>query len=163
MNKIFLVVILCFFLTTFQAQSYLGWVTHNVNLRKGAVLEYKIFSSLNPGAQIFIVSLEDNYGFANIIDIASNKEGYVSKSFIEQADKVEISQDGIFQPTDATSNYKPEIKIFNNTVKTLTLKLNDIIYTFASGERKSYHFDPGVDNYKASEPGVIPNLGMENL
>ncbi len=163
MKRLFLLALLCFSFSVGNAQSYLGWVTTQVNLREGPGTNHGIISSMPQGTQIFIVSNTTENGFVNIIDIASNKEGYVSKAYIEQGDEIEISQGGIFQPTGETSTYKPEIKIYNNTIKTLTLKLNDIIYTFASRERKSFHVDPGVYNYRASAPGVIPNLGMENL
>ncbi len=163
MKRLFLLALLCFSFSVGNAQSYLGWVTTKVNLREGPGTNHGIISTMSQGTQIFIVSTKAENGFVNIIDIASNKEGYVSKAFIEQGDEVEISQGGIFQPTGATSTYKPEIKIYNNTVKTLTLKLNDVSYTFSSRERKSFHLDPGVYNYRASAPGVIPDLGTENL
>jgi uncharacterized protein YgiM (DUF1202 family) len=163
MKKIFLVGILCLFFATINAQSYLGWVTSGVNLRQGPGLDYKVKSSLNSGAQIFIISLENKNGFVNVIDIASNTEGYVSRKLIKTGERIMESEGGLFQPTGATDTFNPEVKIYNNTNRTLTLKMNDRTFTFYSGERKKFDLPPDIYNYRASAKGVIPNIGQEIL
>ena len=65
------------------AQSYLGTVTKQANFREGAGKEYDVIGSLMTGSQIFIVSLETENDFYNIIDIRTNKQGYIHKSFVE--------------------------------------------------------------------------------
>ncbi|MFN8145690.1 MAG: SH3 domain-containing protein [Bacteroidia bacterium] len=71
------------------SQSYLGWVTKQVNFRQGPGTDYGVISSLKPGTQIFIVSLETENDFYNIIDIATDKEGYIHKSFVKLGEVVE--------------------------------------------------------------------------
>lgn len=145
------------------SQSYLGWVTKQVNFRQGPGKDFDITSSLKPGTQIFIVSLETNNDFYNIIDIASDKEGYVHKSFVRLGKKVEENESGIFVPSGKTSEYNPEIEIFNNTSRTLTLKLNNEVYSLSPKQKKSIILPPGSYNYRASAPGVIPNIGTESM
>lgn len=64
------------------SQSYLGTITKQVNFREGPGSDYEIISSLKPGTEIFISSLETDNDFYNVIDIKSNKEGYVHRSFV---------------------------------------------------------------------------------
>lgn len=158
------------FLTLFQLtatsafnQSYLGWVTKQGNFRKGPGTEYGVISSLKPGTQIFIVSLDTENEFFNIIDIATDTEGYISKSIVKLGELVEKNEGGIFTPIGKTSTYDPKIEIFNNTSLKLTLKLNSETYIFSPNAKKSITLSPGSYNYRASAPGVIPNIGTENM
>ena len=163
MKNFFLLCLLCLIFTSAQSQSYLGWVTSTVNLREGPDTSYKVITSLNQGSQIFISSLADNNGFVNIIDIASNKEGYVSKKYIQVGQEIEVSSEGILQNMGQTSSYQPEIEIYNNTSLTLTLKMNDKKYSFHSKEKRKFNLPPGSYKYTASAPGVIPDVGNELL
>ena len=46
-----------FLMTSFvgYSQSYLGWITKQVNFREGSSTQYAIIKSLKPSTQIFIV------------------------------------------------------------------------------------------------------------
>ena len=46
---------------------------------------------------------------------------------------------------------------------TLTLKLNNERHFFSPFERKTITSVPGKCSYRASAPGVIPNVGIELL
>ncbi|HSJ66466.1 MAG TPA: SH3 domain-containing protein [Anditalea sp.] len=163
MSRSLLLVLLCFSFSVGHSQSYLGWVTTQVNFREGPGTNTKVMGTLPEGTQIFIISAVPVNDFISIIDIATNKEGYVSRTFVKQGDLIQVSQGGTFQPTGETAAYEPEIKIYNNTDKTLTLLMNEVIYTFHSRERKSLKLNPGIYKYRASAPGVIPDLGVERL
>lgn len=145
------------------SQSYLGWVTKQVNFRQGPGTDQEIISSLKPGTQIFIVSLETENDFYNIIDIATDKEGYIHKLFVQRGDLVEKNETGMFTPSGKTSNINPEIAIFNNTSLTLTLKLNSEAFNFFPQQKRTLTLNPGTYNYRASAPGVIPNIGTEYM
>lgn len=161
-KNILLTILFLMYLTGFS-QSYLGWVTTQVNFRQGPGKDYEIISSLQPGTQIFIVSLDVENDFYNVIDIATDKEGYIHKSFIKIGQEVEANKQGMFTPSGETSDYNPEIEIFNNTSRTLTLKLNDLVYSFQPEEKRKITIPPARYNFRASAPGVIPNIGSENL
>ena len=146
-----------------NCQSYLGWVTGQVNFRSGPSKEYEVIKLLKPGSQIFINSLEDDSGFYSVIDIESNMEGYVHKSFVKVDRLVPVNDKGIFTPTEQTTRYNSNAKIFNNTDRTLTLKMNSDVFTFYPGEKRTIELTPGSYTYRASAPGVIPYIGNENL
>ena len=116
--------ILFFVSQSIYSQSYLGTITKQVNFREGPSADNDIISSLKPNTQIFIVSLETENDYYNVIDIATDKEGYVHKSYVKVGKLVSKSNESVFVPNGKTSNYNAEVKIFNNTNKTLTLKLN---------------------------------------
>lgn len=145
------------------SQSYLGTITKQVNFRTGSSSDDNIISSLKPNTQIFIISLETENDYYNVIDIATDKEGYVHKSYIKIGKLISKSNESVFSPTGKSSNYNSEVKIFNNTSKTLTLKLNTEIYNFSPRETKNINLTPGEYDFRASAPGVIPYIGTENL
>lgn len=163
MRNLFLLLLLCLTFSFGHAQSYLGWITTSVDLREGPGTGYKSLTTLPPGTQIFITSLSAKKGFVNIIDIATNKEGFVSKSYIKVGQLIERSSEGILQNVGETSSFQPEIEIYNNTNRTLSLKMNDRLYSFYSKERKTFNLPPGNYEYRASAPGVIPDIGNEKL
>lgn len=145
------------------SQSYLGWITNQVNFRSQPDKSSEVISSLKAGTQIFIISSETENDFYNIIDINTNTEGYVHKSFVKLGDYVPKSNGGLFSPDGSSSSYNPEVSIYNNTSKTLTLKLNSEVYSFSPSERKTITISPGIYDYRASAPGVLPNIGSESL
>jgi len=159
---LFLFIILFTCLNSF-AQSYLGTITKQANFREGAGKEFDIIGSLKPGAQIFIVSLETENDFYNIIDIRTNKEGYVHKSFVKLGKQIKENDQDVFSSSGETTSYNPEVEVFNNTTLTLTLKLNSETYSFKPKEKHTLTIEPGAINYRASAPGIIPKIGTQNL
>jgi hypothetical protein len=159
---IFLLIFTITWMTGFS-QSYIGWVTKQVNFREGPGKEYKVLSLLKPGTQIFIISIDTANDFYNIIDIETDKEGYIHKSFVKLGEKVKKNDAGMFVPSGKTSEYNPEIEIFNNTSLPLTLKLNNEMYLFSSRQKRTITLSPGAYDYRASAPGVIPNIGTESM
>jgi len=129
---------------TGYSQSYLGWVTKQVNFRNGPGTDYEVISALNPGEQIFIVSLETKNDFYNIIDIATDKEGFVHKSFVRIGEIVEKNERGMFTPSGKTTTSDSEIEVFNNTSLTLTLKLNSETFNFSPKQKRMISLSPGV-------------------
>lgn len=163
MKKIIVLVAILFTYFSSFCQSYLGEVTKSVNFRQGPSKEYEVINTLKQGAPIFIISLTLENDFYNIIDIETDKVGYVHKDYVKLGKLIEKNESGLFIPAGKTQVYNPEIEIFNNTSKTLTLKLNDESYTFSPQQKKSFSITPGLYNYRASAPGVIPNIGTESL
>lgn len=145
------------------SSSYLGWISKSVNFRSGPSKEFAIIKRLDQGKQIFIVSDVPQNGYLNIIDIESNTEGYVYKTFIEFGDKIEKSKGEMFSSKGSTNSYDTQIEIYNNTNLTLTLKLNDIKFQFKPKEKRTISTKPGVVNYIASAPNVIPLNGSKNF
>jgi uncharacterized protein YgiM (DUF1202 family) len=162
--RIFFFLLLVFTnLTASLGQSYLGWITKEVNFRQGPGPNYGVISSLQPGTQIFIVSLDSKNDFYNIIDIETDKEGFVNKSFVRVGEAVKLNDPGLFTPTGKSSSINPAIEIYNNTSTTLTLKMNSESFTFQPNETRKIIVQPGSCNYRASAPGVIPYIGTDYL
>lgn len=163
MKNIFPITLFLLISIGLEAQSYLGRVTKQVNFREGPGTEYKIIKPLQQGAQVFIISSNPENDFYNIIDIESNKEGYVHKSYITIESEVPRNTVGIFSPNGTTSTYNAEIEIYNNTSKVLTLRLNKELFTFRPKEKRILNIAPGSYDYIASAPFVIPDHGRESV
>jgi hypothetical protein len=157
------ILLIMFCSVTTIAQSFLGTITKQVNFREGPGTDYNIVSSLKPGTQLFIVSLETENDYYDVIDIRTNKEGYVHKSFVKVGKQVKENDEGVFSSNGTTASYNPEIEVFNNTSLTLTLKLDDKTYSFNAHEKRTITTSPGAISYRASAPGVIPYIGIDHL
>ncbi|OYQ47954.1 hypothetical protein CHU92_00895 [Flavobacterium cyanobacteriorum] len=142
-------------------QSYLGRVTGQAGLMKGPGKGSGEILLLKPWVQIFIISMETDNDFYNIIDIATGMEGYVQKEFIKQGDAVPECDKGIFTPNGKAGTYNSEAEIFNDTSITLTLKLNSETYTFAPQQKLTITLSPGTYKYRVSAPGMIPYMGTQ--
>ena len=161
------VFLVCFLFTAFAAfgQSYLGWVTQSANLREGPDTSYGILKTLPAGTQLFIFSFAGENNFYKVKDIATDTDGYISKSLVELGQVVEGNnpENSPFESTGKSSKNNPEIEIYNNTNRTLTLTLNNEKYIFRTQETKTITVPPGRYNYMASTPGVIPYFGNDIL
>ena len=162
MKKLFTLIFFSFVISGFS-QSHLGTIIKQVNFRQGSSSNDNIISSLKPNTQVFIISLETENDYYNIIDIATDKEGYVHKSYVKVGKLVSRSNESVFTPNGETSTYESEVKIFNNTNKTLTLKMNTQLYYFSPYETKNISIYPDEYDFRASAPGVIPYIGTERL
>lgn len=163
MKRILSLLLFVLTFTTIYSQSYLGTISKTVNFRQEPNADSRIISSLKPNSQIFIISIEIENDFYNIIDIDTDIEGYVHKSYVKIGKLVQKSKQSVFSPTRTSSDYDPEIKIFNNTSKTLTLKLNADRHQFNPYETKNIKTSPGKYDFRASAPGVTPYIGTESL
>jgi len=164
MNKSFLLLLLLVITSiSVQAQSYLGYVTTTVNFREQPNTNCQVLGSLQRGNALFVISKEKVNGFYHVLDIETNKEGYVHGNYVQIEKELPKNEQGIFTPTGKTSEYKPVVKIYNNTSKTLTLKLNDEVYTFSPHQSRSLTLSPGSYSYRASAPGVLPDYGSESM
>jgi|GEM_PF-5462332 len=159
---LFLLVIVFAGLTSYS-QSYLGTISKQVNLREGPGTEYQILASLKPKTQIFIVSLETEDDFYSVIDIATNKSGYVHRSYVTVGKELPQSEGGLFTPSGSSGQENPDVEIFNNTNRTMTLKLNSESHTFKPKEKRTLTLSAISYSFIASAPGVIPNYGRETL
>ena len=163
MKSIFILflIVVCSFST--KAQSYLGVVTKQVNFREGPGSTYEIISSLKPSTQVFIISLDSEDDYYNVIDIRTNKTGYIYKSFLKIGKELEKSNGDFISASGSSSNGDTEVEVFNNTKETMTLKLNSTIYSFSPQETRTLTISPMTYNFIASEPGVTPFYGTKTL
>jgi hypothetical protein len=145
------------------SQSYLGQITKQVNFREGPGSDYNIIRSLKPNSQIFITTLDTDNDFYNILNIETNEEGFVHKSYVKIGKLVSKSTESVFTPDGESTDINPEVKIYNKTSKTLTLKMNTEMFSFNPYETKNITLLPGEYDFRASAPGVTPYIGTEKL
>lgn len=163
MKKQIILLFLTILSLSLNAQSYLGFVTKQVNFRTEANTNCSIISSLTRGTALFVISKEKINGFYYVLNIETNKEGFVHSSFVHIDKPLPKNEDGIFTPVGKTSSSNPIVQIHNNTTLTLTLTLNSERYTFTPQERKTLNLSSGSYNYRASAPGILPDYGTENM
>jgi len=163
MKKILLLIFFILISNAIYSQSYLGTITKQVNFREGSSSDDNIISSLKPKTQIFIVSLETENDYYNVIDIATDIEGYVHKSYVKVGKLVNKSNGSFISASGNSASYDAEATIFNNTTITMTLKLNAEVYRFSPKETKNITLTPGDYDFRASAPGVVPNVGVKNF
>lgn len=132
-------------------------------MREGPGTDYKVLGSLKSQTQVFIESIEPENDFYSIIDIASNKAGYVHKSYVTVGKELPKSEGRLFTPSGSSDSENPEVEIFNNTSRTMTLKLNSESHVFKPKEKKTLTLSPVSYSFIASAPNVIPNYGSETL
>lgn len=144
-----------------NAQSYLGYVTKTVNFRTQPNTSCSVLNSLPRGTALFVISKEKVNGFYQVLNIETNKEGYVHSNFVQLDKMLPKNEKGIFTPIGKINSTNPLIKIHNNTSKALTLKLNDELYSFSPQQRRELTLSSGSYSYRASAPGVIPDYGTE--
>lgn len=137
------------------SQSFLGRVIKQVNFKEDAGKDYPIISLLKVGTQLSIVSLETKNEFYNIIDIASDKDDYIHKSLVKFGQEIEKNVQGMFVQSRQTENYNPEIEMDNNTILTLTLKLNIETYAIALQQKKTILMSSGINKYRALATFII--------
>ncbi len=146
-----------------SAQSYLGQTIKQVNLREGPGTDYQVLRSLPQGSQLFVVVDQVENDFYPVVDIGSNVEGFVHRSFVKLIKILEENREGVFTPTGRTSSNLAELEIYNRTELTLTLKLDEKTYTFRPHERTTLKVEPRRYSYRASAPGVLPDFGSETI
>jgi uncharacterized protein YgiM (DUF1202 family) len=145
------------------SQSYLGVIIKQVNFREGPGTDYSVIKSLKPGATVFITSLNEESDFYNVIDVNTDLEGYVNKQYIKVGKQIKESDGSFISASGNSSADEAEAKIYNNTTKTMTLKLNEEVYKFNPHETKNIVLTPGIYSFRASAPNVIPNVGKKNF
>ena len=120
-----------------NAQSYLGTTIKQVNFREGPGSSYEIIGSLKAHTEVFVISLDAEDDFYNVIDIATNKTGYIHKSFLKIGKELQQSNGDFIAPSGTSSTSDTEVEVYNNTNRNLTLKLNSTIYSFDPHEKKN--------------------------
>ena len=162
-KHILLLILFLSLITLSNAQSYLGYVTKQVNFRTESNTSSKIISSLTEGTPLFVITKDKINEFYQVLNIETNEEGFVHSSFVQLDKMLPKNENGIFTPVGKASSENPVIKIHNNTSLTLTLKLNNDLHTFSPQERKALTLSSGSYSYRASAPGVLPDYGIENM
>ena len=107
---------------------------------------------------MFIISNKSINGYYNVIDVLSNKEGYVDVLFVDLGDEIKVNDDSSnFIVTGVSDNPKLSIiNIFNNTKVIASIKMGGFNYSFSPFEKRDIDISPGDYKIIVSSPNVIP-------
>jgi len=144
---------------TITYKSYIGVVKNKeINLLEGPGSDYEIIKNLIPGSELFIISDKPINGYYNVIDVLSNKEGYVNVLFVDLGDEIKVNDDsGNFIVTGVSENPKSSIiNIFNNTEVRASIKMGGYNYIFEPYASRDIDIAPGDYTIIVSSPNVIP-------
>ena len=151
-----------YFLTSFVVtyKSYIGIVNKEIDLLSGPGSGFEIIKNLIPGNQLFIISDKPINDYYNVIDIVSNEEGYVHKSFVELANEVEINEvNDLFKFAGKSESLtSSRIEAINSSEKPMTLILGGSTWLFAPKGKWFINVSPGYYKIIVSSPNVIPYI-----
>ena len=155
---------ICLFLTNGSfAQQYLGTITQKASLRESPDKTSELLDQLSPNANVFVYDKEPTNGYYNIIDIATDQEGWVHKSSVKLIKPLSKNERGVFAPSEQTDDYQCNINVENATSMDVTLKIQGTFYYLEPEETKTITLSPGSYDYVASAPGIIPYFGEEDF
>jgi uncharacterized protein YgiM (DUF1202 family) len=163
MKKILLIILFIGIWISSSGQAYLGYVTNTVNFRTQPNTSSDVIRTLKPNTTLFVVSNSKFDGYYQVLNIETNEEGYVHSNYVQLDRQLPRNEAGIFTPVGKSDASDPSLRIHNNTNLTLTLRLNDRLYSFYPQERKTLSLKAGRYTYRASAPGVLPDYGNESM
>jgi hypothetical protein len=146
-----------------SAQSYMAYTLKNSLLKTTPSLGGVTLGKVPVSSNMFLISLYNYNGYYNVIDVNTNKEGYIAKANLKVGKEVLKSEGGLFAANGDAKGTVPDVEIFNNTSRVLTLKLNDSTYTVAPNSKNVIALAIGNCEYRASAPGVMPMIGIESV
>ena len=141
---------------------YLAQVSTDLNLREGPGTDYRIVSRIPRGEYVFLSTADAGQSFRKVLYIDKNIYGYVSKSYLINFQRIKEDTSGSLQIE--SSNYKStaDIKIENNTNRTVTIAVGSLSYKFSPHQtRVITDLPPGKYKNMASAPGVRPYVGYD--
>lgn len=144
-------------------QSYLAATTQKANLRDLPDKSSEVLDQLAANSQLFVYSSETTDGYYNVIDIATDQEGWIHKSLIKLIKTIPKSDESPFSPDGKSSTTESIVEVKNNTSIAMTLKMNSDYYYFDPQETKTLTIAPGGYKFLASAPSVIPYYGDDTL
>ncbi len=111
------------------------------------------------GSQLYVFSKNDIDGYLKVIDIRTNKLGFVRKSTLKKIKDLPLSQSNSFQENGQSSSTEPEVEITNESSKTITLIVGSKYFSLSPHTASPETIESGNLNYTASAPSVIPLSG----
>lgn len=142
---------------------FLGVTTSNLNFRAGPGTSYDIIKKIPANSTVYIFSKNDYSGFYKSIDVESGKVGWLAKDLVRWSKSVDTSSSGGFSSLGETAEYNSELKVTNQSAKTITLVISDKTFYISPHSTITKFIEPGNKNFTASAPAVIPSSGYKNF
>lgn len=163
MKKTLLILCMALSFSAFS-QSYVGVVWKPVSLRRTpSMISQNVIRQLDYKDVLCVLDTIEIHGFYHVIDVRTNKEGYVFWEYVYLGDRID-DQTGALTQNGETQSENPTISITNNTEKYLTISLNNSEYEIEPHGIKTVTMTGGGEVYeRASEAGVLPYIGHDNV
>ena len=142
------------------AQSYLGYSNQISEL---VDTNYRSIRNIAKGDALFLISIETQQGYYNVIHIKSNKEGFILRKHVQIERVVPQVEENIFTSINKSEVKDPIIKVKNSSKQVLTIKLNNNLFEIAPKEKRTIHLNPGKYYYRVSSQDIQPYYGEESL
>ena len=162
-KKFILIITFLIIVTVSYSQSYLGLTTKEANLREEPNKTSEVLDKLKSNSQLFVYSNEATDDYYNVIDIATDQEGWIHKSLVKLIKPLPKSAESLFTADEKINSSDCTVTVKNNTSLSVTLKLNSNYYYFDAQETKTLTMTPASYQYVASAPSVIPYFGDDTL
>ena len=138
---------------------FLAKTVKKATLKEEADSSSKTKLNLPLGSQLYAFSETDVDGYIKVIDIRTNKLGYVRKSAIKKVKDLPLSQSNSFQESGQSSSADPEVVIKNTTSLTISLIVGGRYFSLPPHTTTTETIDSGDQPYTASAPSVLPLSG----
>lgn len=116
--------------------------------------------NLPVGSQLYAFSETEVDGYIRVIDIKTNKLGFVRKTTIKKIKDLPLSKSNSFEESGQSSSSDPEVEIKNTTSLTISLIVGSKYFSLAPHATSIRTIDSGDQTYTASAPSVIPLSGI---
>ncbi|MCL2598115.1 MAG: hypothetical protein FWD66_10810 [Paludibacter sp.] len=164
MKKIYIFLLFFIAVTSLYAQTaYYGKINKYSNLYRLSSGHSAILAWLPENTTVFVTSDIAVNGFIPVIYIESGIEGYVYRdatNFTERVAEIPIipSVSKFIQQTDTVV-----LTIVNNTLRTLTLKIDNNNYTITGEDQKRIVLTSGQHSYLIFGPKFLPVVGVDTF
>lgn len=119
---------------------------------------------LAKGALVMVSSNDKGDKYRKVLDIESDKYGYVLATSLGNLKKIEIDKEGNLKVEGRIQATTSSVKIKNNTNLYATITIGNSDYSFSPYEERTINnLTPGTYVNKATAPGVMPYLGYDTL
>ncbi len=142
---------------------FLARTIKKASLKSDADSSSKTKLILPLGSQLYAFSESDVDGYIKVIDIRTNKLGYVRKTTIKKVKDLPLSQSNAFGESGQSSSADPEVVIKNTTSKTITLIVGAKYFSLSPHTTSTETIESGDLTYTASAPLVIPLSGRHTF
>ncbi len=136
---------------------------NTANLREGPSTNDTVLKKLALGDLLVLLDRNPTDNWYNVIDVDTSAEGWIKGDLILVKYTTNRKVGPSFEERRTGSTENPHANVTNQTDKTLYLKVGDTRYSIAPNDTKTIYLTPGVKNYYASVPGVIPTYGEKDF
>ena len=134
-----------------------------VNLREEPDPNSSVVVEIAQKSILALLSREPKNNWLNVVDIDSGKEGWISRRLVRVLLSRNRKSQDVFKEEKYNAKGDPQISVWNNTDKFLTLKVGSKSYQISPNSEIQFTVPAGSYKYYASVAGVVPILGSKHI